>query len=346
MLERYIDENQYCYQGLALSNVFVEIAGKYFDRKIKYTFSSDGLIFYARYVDDGLLIFNKDVEQEMIRERIIEIAKEMFGNRVKLNEEKEKYYTKYMHDNLKKFTYLGYLFKFSDKKYKFGIAEETINHMQHKEKCVVTGNPIRSEILHSDYEKSREKLGIKKPFVLIFGGSLGADRINDTVIGMLDRISKDNKIELLFGTGDRNYDKIMNKIKESGITLSDNIKIVSYIDNMAECMAAADVVVSRAGAITVSEIAALGKPSILIPSPNVVRNHQEQNAREFENKNAAELILEKDLTSDALYDKIMSMVSDKDRLKEMSENLKPLAKVDALEKIYELMIKMAKGDRK
>ena len=224
--------------------------------------------------------------------------------------------------------------------------EETINHMQHKEKCVVTGNPIRSEILHSDYKKSREKLGIKKPFVLIFGGSLGADRINDTVIGMLDRISKDNKIELLFGTGDRNYDKIMNKIKESGITLSDNIKIVSYIDNMAECMAAADVVVSRAGAITVSEIAALGKPSILIPSPNVVRNHQEQNAREFENKNAAELILEKDLTSDALYDKIMSMVSDKERLKEMSGNLKPLAKVDALEKIYELMIKMAKGDRK
>lgn len=111
-------------------------------------------------------------------------------------------------------------------------------------------------------------------------------------------------------------------------------------------MAAADVVVSRAGAITVSEIAALGKPSILIPSPNVVRNHQEQNAREFENKNAAELILEKDLTSDALYDKIMSMVSDKERLKEMSENLKPLAKVDALEKIYELMMKMAKGDRK
>lgn len=83
---------------------------------------------------------------------------------------------------------------------------------------------------------------------------MGADRINDTVIGMLDRISKDNKIELLFGTGDRNYDKIMSKIKESGITLSDNIKIVSYIDNMAECMAAADVVVSRAGAITVSEM--------------------------------------------------------------------------------------------
>ncbi len=223
--------------------------------------------------------------------------------------------------------------------------EETVNHMQHKEKCVVTGNPVRSEILEADYEQSRKKLGIEKPFVLIFGGSLGADRINDTVIDMLDRIVKDNKIELLFGTGDRNYDKIMNTIAEKGIALSDNVKIVPYIDNMAECMAAADVVVSRAGAITVSEIAALGKPSILIPSPNVVRNHQEQNAREFENKNAAALIVEKDLTADALYDKIMSMVSDEKILKEMSENLKSLARTDALERIYELMIKMSKGEK-
>ncbi|MCC8160430.1 MAG: undecaprenyldiphospho-muramoylpentapeptide beta-N-acetylglucosaminyltransferase [Oscillospiraceae bacterium] len=222
--------------------------------------------------------------------------------------------------------------------------EETINHMRHKEKCVVTGNPVRSEILKADREKSREKLGIKKPFVLIFGGSLGADRINDAVIEILDKIVKDDKIELLFGTGDRNYEKIMNRINEKGIQLTDSVRVVSYIDNMAECMASADVVVSRAGAITVSEIAALGKPSILIPSPNVVRNHQEQNAREFESKNAAALILEKDLTSDVLYDKIMSMIGDKNTLSRMSENLKPLAKTDALEKLYELMIKMSKGE--
>lgn len=224
--------------------------------------------------------------------------------------------------------------------------EETVNHMQHKEKCVVTGNPIRSEILNTDKENAREKLGVKKPFILIFGGSLGADRINDTVIDILDRISQDNKIEILFGTGDRNYEKIMKKIKDKGIHITDNIKIVSYIDNMAECMAAADVVVSRAGAITVSEIAALGKPSILIPSPNVVRNHQEQNAREFEKKNAAVVITENELTADVLYDKIMSMVNDKKYLKDMSKNLKPLAKTDALEKIYSLMIKVAKGDTK
>ncbi len=224
--------------------------------------------------------------------------------------------------------------------------EETAKHLKNKEKCVVTGNPVRVEILNADYEKSRARLGIKKPFVLIFGGSLGADKINDTVIGMLKRIIDEDKIELLFGTGDRNYEKVMKAVNDAGITLNESVKVVPYIDNMADCMAAADVVVSRSGAITVSEIAALNKPSILIPSPNVVRNHQEQNAREFEKNGAAAVILEQDLTSDALYYKIMAMISDKTGLKNMSENLRPLAKTDALEKIYELMLIMAKEGKK
>ena len=219
--------------------------------------------------------------------------------------------------------------------------DETVNHMKNKSKCVVTGNPIRTEILEADKEKSRAKLGITEPFVLIFGGSLGADKINDNVIKILNRISEENKITLLFGTGDRNYEKIMTRIKEDKITLGDNVKIVPYIDNMAECMAAADLVVSRAGAITVSEIAALGKPSILIPSPNVVRNHQEQNAREFEKNGAAALIVESELTDEVLYNKIMSMVTDTAALDKMSSNLKAMAKTDALEQIYELMLKMA-----
>lgn len=222
--------------------------------------------------------------------------------------------------------------------------EETINHMTHKEKCVVTGNPIRGEILKADKKESREKLGVKKPFVLIFGGSLGADRINDTVIEMLDRIVKEDEIELLFGTGMRNYDDIMNKIEKKGITLGDNVRVVAYIDNMAECMAAADLVVSRAGAITVSEIAALSKPSILIPSPNVVRNHQEQNAREFEQNGAAALILENELDADKLYNKIMSIIKDEAVLNNMSANLKKIARTDALERIYGLMQNMTKGN--
>ena len=158
--------------------------------------------------------------------------------------------------------------------------DETVNLLKHREKCVVTGNPIRTEILKADKETARKKLGIDMPFVLIFGGSLGADRINETVVGMLPELKKNGGIKLLFGTGERNYEKVMTAAKSVGA--DSNIEITPYIDNMAEVMAAADVVVARSGAITVSEIAALGKPSILIPSPNVVRNHQEQNAREFE----------------------------------------------------------------
>ncbi len=218
---------------------------------------------------------------------------------------------------------------------------ETVNHMTRKDKCVVTGNPVRHEILTADYEQSREKLGINKPFVLIFGGSLGADKINNTVVDMLDRIVKEDKISLLFGTGDRNYESVVSKINEKNIQLNDDVKVVPYIDNMADCMAAADIVIARSGAITVSEIAALSKPSILIPSPNVVRNHQEQNAREFENNGAAAVILEQELNGEVLYEKMMSMVNDKKSLLKMSENLRPLAKTDALEKLYELMKKMS-----
>lgn len=218
--------------------------------------------------------------------------------------------------------------------------EETKNFMSAKEKCVVTGNPIRGEILSANKEECRKSLGIQKPFVLIFGGSLGADAINNAVLGMLQRIADEGKFSLLFGTGDRNYESIMQKVKDSGIELTEDIKIVPYINNMAECMAAADVVVSRAGAITVSEIAALAKPSILIPSPNVVRNHQEQNAREFVKNGAAKMITEDKLSADTLYNNIVNMIEDESALAKMSQNLRSLAKTDALQRIYDLIIKM------
>lgn len=219
--------------------------------------------------------------------------------------------------------------------------DETVNEMKDKSKCVVTGNPVREEILTADYKKSRDLLGIKRPFVLIFGGSLGADRINNTVIEILGKIIDENKIDLLFGTGERNYEKIMNALGEKGIKLNEHVKVVPYINNMAQCMAASDLVVARSGAITVSEIAALGKPSILIPSPNVVRNHQEQNAREFERNGAAALITEAELSPQVLYDKIDELITDKKARSKMSEALKRIAKTDALHKLYELMKKMS-----
>lgn len=221
---------------------------------------------------------------------------------------------------------------------------ETVAHMKNKEKCVVTGNPVRPEILKADKETSRLELGISdKPFVLVFGGSLGAERINNTMIGVIKRLSESKAFTLLFGTGDRNYQKVMSKIEEEGITLSDDIKVVPYINNMSSVMAAADVVVSRAGAITVSEICALSKPSILIPSPNVVRNHQEQNARELEKNSAASVITEDVLTDEVLYDKITSLTENKQLLATMSKNARNMAQINALEEIYNIVMKIKKS---
>ncbi len=215
---------------------------------------------------------------------------------------------------------------------------ETIKHLNKPEKCVFTGNPVREELLREDKNNARKELGLsEKPFVLIFGGSLGAEKINENVIKIIPRLIKDNKIQLLFGTGERNYEDIMEKLKN--VKLNDDIKIVPYIKNMHIVMAAADLVVSRSGAITLSEIAALKKPSILIPSPNVVRNHQEQNAREFESKGAAAVICENELSPDLLYDKIYEFASDNKKLYEMGSNAFKLAKLDALEELYELVLK-------
>ena len=215
---------------------------------------------------------------------------------------------------------------------------ETINHIKKKEKCVITGNPVRKEIIDADYNASRKALGLSdKPFVLIFGGSLGAAKINENVTAIIPRLVEDGKVSVLFGTGERNYDEVMQKLK--GIKLNDDIKIVPYINNMHTVMAAADLVVSRSGAITVSEIAVLSKASILIPSPNVVRNHQEQNARELESSGAAAVICENELTPDVLYDKINTLTSDKNTLQKMGKNAQKIAKPDALDELYKTVKK-------
>lgn len=219
---------------------------------------------------------------------------------------------------------------------------QTLDYIKNKEKCILTGNPVRTQILNAKKEEARKELGLSdKPFVLIFGGSLGAQKINENVVKILERLSKDNKIQLLFGTGERNFEEIKGQIKD--IHLSDDIKIVPYIDNMHLAMAAADVVVSRSGAITVSEIAVLNKPSILIPSPNVVRNHQEQNARALEKVGACRVLIESELNEDSLYDAINSLANDKMTQDKMSENLKKVACPEALEKLYELVKKTVKN---
>ena len=207
---------------------------------------------------------------------------------------------------------------------------------------VVTGNPVRGDILTADKEQSRKELGLdERPVVLSFGGSLGARRINESVADLIARSGKDGKYQHIhaYGSyGDWFPQLVMDK--GTDIRKCDNLDIRPYIDNMPTCMAAADLVICRAGAITLSEIQAMGKPAILIPSPNVAENHQYHNAMALVNVGAADIIEESELTGELLERKADKLLLNPEKLQQTSENLRKMAITDANERIYSVVKKV------
>ncbi|MCQ2514068.1 MAG: undecaprenyldiphospho-muramoylpentapeptide beta-N-acetylglucosaminyltransferase [Ruminococcus sp.] len=207
---------------------------------------------------------------------------------------------------------------------------------------VITGNPVRGEILTADKETSRKALGMDgRPVILSFGGSLGARRINEAVADVIARSGKDAKYQHIHAYG-KYGEWFPDLVKEKGTDISEcrNLDIRPYIDNMPTCMAAADLVICRAGAITLSEIQAMGKPAILIPSPNVAENHQYHNAMALVNKGAAEIIEETELNGEALVRKIDKMLETPENLQKFSENSRRMAITDANERIYSVIKKL------
>ncbi len=222
-------------------------------------------------------------------------------------------------------------------------------HFKGKPEFVITGNPVRGEILTADREASRKKLGLdERPVILSFGGSLGARIINESLADIIARSAKDGKYQHIHAYGQ--YGKwFPDLLGEKGVDLANakNLDIREYINNMPTCLAAADVVVARAGAITLSEIQAKGKPSVLIPSPNVAENHQFHNAMALVEKNAAVMIEEKDLTPEKLTEAIDKLASDPKRLAEYSENAGKMAVRDSVKRIYTVIVEViALGNNK
>ena len=208
----------------------------------------------------------------------------------------------------------------------------------------VTGNPIREEILKINKEEARAKLGLdSRPVVLSFGGSLGARCINESVAGLVVRSANDQKYQHIHAYGQQGT-WFPELVKEKGVDISQhsNLDIRQYIDDMPTCLAACDLVVSRAGAITLSEIQAKGKPAVLIPSPYVAENHQYHNAMALVNKKAASVIEEKDLTEEKLIKAVDDMLLDADLLKEYSDNASSMAITDASQRIYDIVKEIIK----
>ena len=217
--------------------------------------------------------------------------------------------------------------------------EDARKHMKEGCNFIVTGNPVRREILLADKAQSRKELGLdERPVVLSFGGSLGAQRVNEACAYLIARSGKDGKYQHIHAYGQYGH-WFPDLVKKMGTDISQcsNLDIREYIDNMPVCLAAADVVVCRAGAITISEIQAQGKPAVFIPSPNVAENHQYHNAMALVNKNAGELIEESELTGELLTEKVDKIVSDKQKLAEYSENARKMAIIDANERIYKVI---------
>jgi UDP-N-acetylglucosamine--N-acetylmuramyl-(pentapeptide) pyrophosphoryl-undecaprenol N-acetylglucosamine transferase len=207
---------------------------------------------------------------------------------------------------------------------------------------VITGNPVRQEILTAKKEESRKELGLdNRPVVLSFGGSLGARKINEAVADLVARSGIDGRYQHIHAYGSYG-DWFPQLVEEKGTDIADcsNLDIRPYIDNMPTCMAAADLVICRAGAITLSEIQAMGKPAILIPSPNVAENHQYHNAMALVNAGAADIIEEKDLTGAALMRKTDKMLLNPEKLEKYSEKSRKMAITDANERIYSVVKKV------
>lgn len=218
--------------------------------------------------------------------------------------------------------------------------EDARERIPNAKKIVYTGTPVKiqkKEYTSKQEEDIKKKLGlnIDKPIVLIFGGSQGAQKINEAIIAIIhNKLNKDYQI--MWATGPKQYELIKEKLEDINVNIDyiENAKIVPYIYNMEEVMNISNLIVSRSGAMTITEIANLGKPSILIPLPNVSGDHQMYNAKVLENKNAAFIIKNDELNGIDLNEKIKQIILNKDKMIQMGKQAYTISAHDVEDKIW------------
>lgn len=222
----------------------------------------------------------------------------------------------------------------------FVSFKSSIDKIEDKSKVVYTGNPCSENAIKEEVAKKEEyDLTPSKKLVLIVMGSLGSKTVSDKMKNLLT-LFNNKDYEVMFVTGKNYYDEY----KKNNYT--SNIKIVPYVDNMVRLLKKTDVLVSRAGASTLSEIASLNVPSILIPSPYVTENHQYKNAMDLVSKDAALLLEEKDLNGDDLLRMVEKLLDDKIFVKNLKNNLKQFEVKNSASIIYDEIVKIvSKGDK-
>ncbi len=210
------------------------------------------------------------------------------------------------------------------------------DHYPHPEKVTVTGTPVRSEFLYGDRTQARRAMGlVDEPLIVSAWGSLGAREMNKKIARFMVLEAADGRFHHVHATGSYGWRWMPDYVREQGLDLAahPNLDMREYIFDMPNLLAAADLIICRAGAATISEVCASGTPCIMIPSPNVTDNHQEKNARVLEAHGAAVVIRENECDGDSLYEAAKALLNDPQRLKEMRLAARRLAVVDAAEQI-------------
>lgn len=225
---------------------------------------------------------------------------------------------------------------------KICVAYEGMDRFFPADKILFTGNPVRQNLLDCKVTKEDavRSFGLVpgKQTILIVGGSLGARTLNDSILGNLPLVKQQSKVQFIWQTGKYYSEEIKAELARRGCP--DNLKVMDFISDMSQAYAAADLVISRAGAGSISEFCLLGKPVILVPSPNVAEDHQTKNALALVQKNAALYIADADARR-TLLPKAINTVSDLEKLESLSRNIIALARPNAASDIADEVIKLA-----
>lgn len=231
---------------------------------------------------------------------------------------------------------------------KIALGSETAKKYFPEGKSIYTGNPIRKSVTAGDRTAAIKKFGFTEelPILLVTGGSRGARSINRAMTDIVKAEAAKKRMQILLVTGNLCYDEVTTSIKKDIEDIENysegRIKIAPYLYDMPEALAAADAVVMRAGAIALAEIAAVGKPAILIPYPYATGNHQEANAKSYVEKSAAKMILDKNLNSEILLKNIEEIILNDELRRTMEQNMKTMGKPKAATEIAQIVLNMAK----
>ena len=222
---------------------------------------------------------------------------------------------------------------------------ESKKEYKHQERVIPVGMPVQEAFLFTKRDDARRELGLDDtPLIVSAWGSLGAREMNKKITRFMELECQDNCFRHIHATGSFGWRWMPEYVKEHGIDLAAHplVTMQEYIYNMPTLMAAADLIISRAGASTLNEIAAAGTPCIIVPSPNVTNNHQEKNARILEERGAAVVLREDECDGDRLYAAAKALLHDDARRAAMRSALRQIAVVDSAERIYRILLELAK----